>query len=215
MLDISLHGVGLDLERLAIMAAMLEVVLVDDSGVYLEEAFRLAEVPVDRTVTDKEMKDAIEAFMLIYITTGGKKIVGGSPSRFRKFRQRCENKSAAFNPLWQETKLWLRDVERSDVYAHRGTNNPFLHGALSFQSAEHLVGDLHAQYRLVQNSGCLAMKHKLLSMEDTRGTGRLSFTKFRNSSKWGSTWVFKESKEELIALGALDVSDPEWPRVIV
>merc|ERR1719171_121794 len=59
------------------------------------------------------------------------------------------------------------------------------------------------------------MKHTLLSMEDTRGTGRLSFTQFHNSSKHGAQWLFRESKEQLTALGALDVSDPAWPRVII
>merc|ERR1719171_1654331 len=59
------------------------------------------------------------------------------------------------------------------------------------------------------------MKHTLLSMEDTRGTGRVSYARFQDSSKWGDKWEFRETKEELMALGALDVSDPAWPRVII
>jgi len=211
----SLRGRGLDLEGLAALALMLERTLMEDSEAYLKESFRLAEVPANRMVTDAEIRDALEVFMLLYMTSGGKKLISSSPERFHKFRRMCDNTSSTFSPLWGETKIWLHDIERSATHARRARDNPFIGGAQSFHGVERLVTDLHNQYGLVQHSECLDMKHTLLSMENTRGTGRLSFARFQNSSHWGDKWEFRESKEELLALGALDVSDPAWPRVII
>merc|ERR1719162_2358302 len=59
------------------------------------------------------------------------------------------------------------------------------------------------------------MKEMLLSFEDTRGTGRVSLTGFQNNSKFGDKWQFSESAADLMAAGALDVSDPGSPRVII
>jgi len=211
----NLSGKGLDLEALAVLALMLERVLMEESEGHLKESFRLAEVAVDRMVKDSDIRDALEVFMLLYITTGGKKLLGASPARFHKFRQMCENTSVTFSPLWAETRLWLHDVEQSATYVRRASDNPFIGGAQSFHGVERVVEDVHKQYSLVQHSECLDLKHTLLSMEDTRGTGRVSLARFQNSSAWGEKWQFQESKEELMALGALDVSNPAWPSVII
>jgi len=58
------------------------------------------------------------------------------------------------------------------------------------------------------------MKERLLALEDTRGSGRVSLARFY-SGRDSAEWQFSESVDYLRQLGALDESDPKRPRVIV
>jgi hypothetical protein len=58
------------------------------------------------------------------------------------------------------------------------------------------------------------MKDRLLALEDTRGSGRVSLARFY-SGRDSAEWQFSESVDYLRQLGALDESDPRRLRVIV
>merc|ERR1719271_318765 len=65
-----------------------------------------------------------------------------------------------------------------------------------------------------QNAECMDMKDRLLALEDTRGSGRVSLARFY-SGRDSAEWQFSESIDYLRQLGALDESDPKRLRVIV
>merc|ERR1719197_533688 len=117
-------------------------------------------------------------------------------------------------PAWDETQLWLRDVEQNVAYGRRARGNPFVMGALPFEEAGRIMDDVHDRYGKWQHSECMDMKERLLALEDTRGSGRVSLAAFY-SGRHNEEWQFSESVDYLRQLGALDESDPKRPRVIV
>merc|ERR1719247_1089944 len=117
-------------------------------------------------------------------------------------------------PAWDETRLWLQDVERSVAYGQQARGNPFVGGALPFEEVGHIMDDVHDRYGKWQQTECMDMKERLLALEDTRGSGRVSLARFY-SGRDSEEWQFSESVDYLRQLGALDESDPKRPRVIV
>jgi len=65
------------------------------------------------------------------------------------------------------------------------------------------------------DSLCTAMKKRLVSLEDTSSSGRVSLFNFYGGESPGEDWQFSESVDYLRQLGALDESDPRRLRVIV
>merc|ERR1719453_2731552 len=117
-------------------------------------------------------------------------------------------------PAWDETRLWLQDVERSVAHGQRARGNPFVGGALAFEEVGRIVDDVHDRYGKWQNAECMDMKERLLALEETRGSGRVSLARFY-SGRDIAEWQFSESVDYLRQLGALDESDTRRLRVIV
>jgi len=105
-------------------------------------------------------------------------------------------------------------VERSVAHGQRARGNPFVGGALAFEEVGRIVDDVHDRYGKWQNAECMDMKDRLLALEDTRGSGRVSLSRFY-SGRDSAEWQFSESVDYLRQLGALDESDPKRLRVIV
>merc|ERR1719199_1906551 len=117
-------------------------------------------------------------------------------------------------PSWGETKLWLDDVRQSFAYTRRDSQNPFVDGALAFEEAGQLMEEVRDSYGRWQTHECTEMKHKMIALEDTRGTGRVSLAKFY-SGGYNGEGRSHESVAYLRQLGALDESDPRRLRVII
>jgi hypothetical protein len=73
------------------------------------------------------------------------------------------------------------------------------------------IGDQYGRWQAYE---CDDLKKKMLAIEDD-GTGRLSLAKFYGAALNDGHWQFSESPDYLRAIGALDESNPENPRVIM
>jgi len=112
-------------------------------------------------------------------------------------------------PTWDETRAFLHDV-RAQSGQHRSY--------FTQSDIEDVLEQMHDQYGRWQDSECQDLKSKLLALEDTsigfNGSGRVRMADFYGSVKDGN-WQFRETREFLDQLGALDAHDPNVPRVII
>merc|ERR1719409_2553012 len=93
--------------------------------------------------------------------------------------------------------------------------NPFLAGALPLEAMKRMVSDVPKRFGRWHDSLCTDMKNKLVDLENTRSSGRVSLSAFYGGKNPGKDWQFVESVDYLRQLGALDESDPRRLRVIV
>merc|ERR1719387_2953827 len=78
-----------------------------------------------------------------------------------------------------------------------------------------VVSEVPKRFGRWHDSLCTEMKNKLLNLEETRSSGRVSLGAFYGGKSAGKDWRFIESVGYLRQLGALDESDPKRLRVIV
>jgi hypothetical protein len=174
----------------------------------LEAAYRVLQIPTTGRVAAEQVGEALSLYMMMFVT--GEDLLGTNQSEVLAVR----NEIHEIYPAWDETRLWLQDVERSVAHGQRARGNPFVGGALAFEEVGRIVDDVHDRYGKWQNAECLDMKDRLLALEDTRGSGRVSLARFY-SGRDSAEWQFSESVDYLRQLGALDESDPKRLRVIV
>jgi len=199
---------GLNLRELAVLASTLEKVVHEASLGWLEAAYRVLQIPTTGRVAAEQVGEALSLYMMMFVT--GEDLLGTNQSEVLAVR----NEIHEIYPAWDETRLWLQDVERSVAHGQRARGNPFVGGALAFEEVGRIVDDVHDRYGKWQNAECMDMKDRLLALEDTRGSGRVSLARFY-SGRDSAEWQFSESVDYLRQLGALDESDPKRLRVIV
>jgi len=199
---------GLNLRELAVLASTLEQVVHEASLGWLEAAYRVLQIPTTGRVAAEQVGEALSLYMMMFVT--GEDMLGTNQSEVLAVRKEIYD----IYPAWDETRLWLRDVEQSVAHGQRSVGNPFVGGALAFEEVGRIVDDVHDRYGKWQNAECMDMKERLLALEDTRGSGRVSLARFY-SGRDSAEWQFSESVDYLRQLGALDESDPKRLRVIV
>jgi len=199
---------GLNLRELAVLASTLERVVHEASLGWLEAAYRVLQIPTTGRVAAEQVGEALSLYMMMFVT--GEDLMGTNQSEVLAVR----NEIYEIYPAWDDTRLWLQDVERSVAHGQRARGNPFVGGALAFEEVGRIVDDVHDRYGKWQNAECMDMKDRLLALEDTRGSGRVSLARFY-SGRDSAEWQFSESVDYLRQLGALDESDPKRLRVIV
>jgi len=203
-----LGGRGLNLRELAVLAATLERVVHEASLGWLEAAYRALQIPTTGRAAAEEVGKALSLHMMMFVA--GENILGMNQSEVLAVRDEIYE----IYPAWDETSSWLKDVEQNVAYGRRARGNPFVMDALPFEEAGRIMDDVHDRYGKWQHSECMDMKERLLALEDTRGSGRVSLAAFY-SGRQNEEWQFSESVDYLRQLGALDESDPKRPRVIV
>jgi len=199
---------GLNLRELAVLASTMELVVHEASLGWLEAAYRVLQIPTTGRISSEQVGEALSLYMMMFVT--GEDLLGTNQSEVLAVRNEIHD----IYPAWDETQLWLRDVEQSVSHSRRSRGNPFVGGALPFEEVGRIVDDVHDRYGKWQNAECMDMKERLLALEDTRGSGRVSLARFY-SGRDSAEWQFSESVDYLRQLGALDESDPKRPRVIV
>jgi len=207
LIERRLGGHGLSLKELAVFASMLEKVVHQDTLGWLEAAYRITGAPLTGRATAEQVTEATDTMMMMFV------LGLDLPSMNRTEVSAERDSILEWYPTWGETKIWLDDVRRSFAYTQRDRQNPFVDGALSFEAVGQLMEDVRDGYGRWQTSECGAMKNKLLALEDTRGTGRVSLAKFYSAP--ADDGMSRESVAYLRQLGALDESDPSRLRVII
>jgi len=199
---------GLNLRELAVLASTLEQVVHEASLGWLGAAYRVLQIPTTGRVSAEQVGEVLSLYMMMFVT--GEDLLATNQSEVLAVRNEIHD----IYPAWDDTQVWLRDVEQDVAHGRRARGNPFVGGALPFEEVGHIVDDVHDRYGKWQNAECMDMKDRLLALEDTRGSGRVSLARFY-SGRDSAEWQFSESVDYLRQLGALDESDPKRLRVIV
>merc|ERR1719313_3039549 len=151
---------GLNLRDLVVLASMLEQVVHESSLGWLEAAYRVLQIPTTGRIAAEKVREALNLYMMMFVT--GEDLLGTNQSEALAVRDQIHE----IYPAWDETRLWLQDVERSVAHGQRARGNPFVGGALAFEEVGRIVDDVHDRYGKWQNAECLDMKDRLLALED-------------------------------------------------
>merc|ERR1719517_70246 len=114
-------------------------------------------------------------------------------------------------PHWDDFKLWVEDVQMTSSYDRE--RRRFDADECSFGRVIEEVQELNDRLGGFQDIECQSIKAGLAAME-FRGTGRVLLSDFYSLGLKGE-FLFTEHVDYLRTLGALDESDPEYPRVII
>merc|ERR1719476_881614 len=194
---------GLNLREMALLAATFENLVHQETAERLGSTLKILNMSDVDEFTVAQTNEVLEAYMMSYI-------VRVDYARVKKaaihiIRERIYK----LYPTWDETRGFLREV-RAQSGQHRSY--------FTQSDIEDVLEQMHDQYGRWQDKECQDLKSKLLALEDMsigfNGSGRVRMADFYGSVKDGN-WQFRETREFLDQLGALDVHDPNVPRVII
>eukprot|EP00811_Abedinium_folium_P035301 NODE_8105_length_1523_cov_2.765043.p1 GENE.NODE_8105_length_1523_cov_2.765043~~NODE_8105_length_1523_cov_2.765043.p1 ORF type:complete len:364 (+),score=81.35 NODE_8105_length_1523_cov_2.765043:150-1241(+) len=106
---------------------------------------------------------------------------------------------------WAELQAWL--TQQWEGQAATGNST------LDFVTGQHVAESIGEHFSAFNDHECSALKDKLVSMED-KTPGRVPMKDFYVTGLLGQ-WPFTQKIEYLRSLGALDETDPAFPRLIV
>jgi len=201
-----LGGRGFGLRQLAILASTLEHLVHDEAMGRLQESYQAHKVLPTDLVTEYEAKEIIEAYFASFLF--GKNLSQVSRPQLEQFKKKLSSRFAG----WDDTQVWLKDMQLSVRYADRGVSNPFVQGDLDFPRIAHVVEEVGDRYGRFQDLECQGIKKRLMDGE-SQLPGRLFLSDFYRKGFDGN---FRETAEYLRKIGALDESDPKMqPSVVV
>merc|ERR1719215_1238372 len=194
---------GLNLRELAALAATYENLVHRESAERLDQTYRLMELDADDMDVAKT-DEVLDTYMMGYIMALNYTKL--APKHLTKIR----NKVNLIYPSWSQTQMFLREAREGSGFQRSFFNRRDVEDILS------IVAD---QYGRWQNQECQKLKEQLLALEDTsigvNGSGRVRISDFYGSALRDGNWQFSETMEYLQTLGALDLHDPNVPRVII
>jgi len=203
-----LSGRGFGLRQLAVLVATLEHLVHDETIGRLQASYQAHKVLPTDLVTENEAKGIIEAYMASLLL--GFNLATLTQSQLERLKKQVAPKAY---PGWNDTQLWLQDMQLSVAFDDRGANNPFVSGELSFPRIAHVVEEVGDMYGRFQDLECRSLKEGLMDRE-RQLPGRVLLSDFYRKGLDGK-FMFTESVEYLRQLGALDESDPQMPSVVV
>merc|ERR1719456_988762 len=209
LLERHLGSRGLSLRELAALASVMHNLVTQQYLGRSERAYRMAGAPIVGLATQDQFKQALRMWMTMLVLgpdvwkVTSKQILSASKKMIRYF------------PAWDDLLLWVEDVRQSVAYTQRGRRNPFVAGALPLEAMKRVVSEVPKRFGRWHDTLCASMKNKLVDLENTRSSGRVSLSAFYGGKNPGKDWEFVESVDYLRQLGALDESDPRRLRVIV
>merc|ERR1719329_1115150 len=86
--------------------------------------------------------------------------------------------------------------------------------SFSFEDVSNILRGIEKEFPFWNNKQCMSWKERLMSLE-VQGSGRVRLLDFYEGALHKGMVQFREPREYLRALGALDESDPLEPRVIM
>jgi len=204
------------LRELAVLAATIEDLVHSEAIQLLTSAYVAQGVSLEQSLAGDAERRVVETYLLFHIMP--------SPKYAALSVQALNSllpKVPKFYTGWEDTLLWLQDLQGAMDYEEFSRQNPFKAGDVStrsrdFNSVTNLIEVFGERYGQFQNLECRAMKNTLIDLSDGFGRVRLSkfySAAFENSSK--TSQHFSESPEYLRHLGVLDETDSQQPSVIV
>jgi hypothetical protein len=194
---------GLDAHEVAVMAATLENLAHAESMERLQAAYRIARVSPS-TVSSLAL-DEVDKLLDIYMAA----FVSGMSIEEHEAKNGTHASivqlASTIYPGFSDVQGFVRRL-RNEATSDRSS--------ISSVELTQVITRIGDQYGRWQAYECDDLKKKMLAIEDD-GTGRLSLAKFYGAALNQNHWQFSESPDYLRAIGALDESNPENPRVIM
>jgi hypothetical protein len=200
LFDDRLGSSGLSLHELAVFAATLEHLIHSEAMTRLQHAYKLCGDEPMQALPKAKADKLIQTYMAIYVT--GLNATSASEITMRRY---VDNIRRVY-PGWNLTLKFLDDLQMEVV-----GDRPIY----EFSDITDVVEEAGERFGRFQNHECLDLKKILVTLEESKGSGRVRLTDFYNSALNGGQWQFSESVQYLRQLGALDESDSSNLRVII
>jgi hypothetical protein len=194
-----LAGKGFGLHEVALLAATIEHLIHNEAVSRLGHAFNLYSLPVTSSLTEAEVMEVLDTYMMAFIL--GEDMNNMTQNMARTLTSKMPEVFLA----WQDTRNFVQGI-RQNITKAEGDTADFAHIARIAEA----IGEDFGSF---QDFECRQLKDSLLKME-YRGTGRALLSDFYKPALDGA-WTFQESVGYLRTLGLLDESDPERPSVII
>jgi len=192
---------GLNLREMAMLAATFENLVRDEAMQRLNASMAVLNMADSMDLSLADVDRVLDTYMMSYIV------------RFnltQKALAYVEERIHKIYPAWAQTQQFLRQVREQ---------SGFRRSFFSRADVEDILEQVGDQYGRWQDKECRDLKRMLVAREDksigTNGSGRVRIADFYGSAVNDGNWQFRETKEYLEQLGALDSNDPSIPRVII
>lgn len=189
---------GISLSDVVGTIACIEKLILAESQHLLAGAYALNKIPLDESVTEKDLHEVLRSYILLYRQ--------GTPHNLTDIAGHHEMKARA-----QEGEDWrqLVDFETQAVRAHGVQHNRYAAATVA-----KLTEDLTLKFGKWQNSECDDMKTTLMGIASRKGSGSVRFSAF-HSEPAHANFQFTEDEEYLRKTGTLDESDNEGANVLI
>jgi len=198
MFEQRLRGRGLDLQEVALLAAMIENQVHQDAVARLRQAWRAESLLSNATIGMHKMEEVLDVYMTSYIihAKGGLK-----PSNVKKALKQV----GKVYPKWNATQSFVRSTLRRSL--------PHRRQELTFWDAELVVVEISESYGKFQYGECHDLKMDLLAIEGK--PGRVALRDFYGEAVRAGKYQFGESVAYMKHSGILDTSDAKNPSLII
>lgn len=201
------HGLGLP--EVALMVAILDRLVRDESLATLSKAYRALDLP-EAAAAEEDVDRVIDLYMVSFVR-------GSDLSNLTAdtIGVELEAVKAAY-PSWEDMRMFAQDIKQALLHDELHRRNAFVSASVrvGFDTVARVVERLGNEYGRFHNSACQSMKGTLLELGNW-STGRVPLARFYAHALNEGGTIGQESAEFLRYLGALDESEPNSPRVIV
>eukprot|EP00927_Polykrikos_kofoidii_P049135 TRINITY_DN4325_c0_g1_i1.p1 TRINITY_DN4325_c0_g1~~TRINITY_DN4325_c0_g1_i1.p1 ORF type:complete len:603 (+),score=81.94 TRINITY_DN4325_c0_g1_i1:93-1901(+) len=194
-----LAGTGVSLLDLSLLVASLEQAALQETPQRLEIAYQATHNEKATMVDVSRADDIIDLYMGAYIMSED------LSRKTQEERLQFKMDLPEMYDQWAAARRLFRDIRVSVA--------PTL-TSFSFEDVSNILRRIEKEFPFWNNKQCMSWKEKLMSLE-VQGSGRVRLLDFYEGALHKGMVQFREPKEYLKALGALDESDPLEPRVIM
>lgn len=203
---------GLSLRDVAMMAAALERLIIDESIGLLEVSYGLNNRNTDVAISTAKLDEVLQSFLLLR-EVGVTEETADPEFHLQVKEDIREHIASGEGGFWENLDTFRSDAVSNFVYEKRHVLNTFSEERFSFETSKELAEKLSHEYGRWQNMECQLMKAELMGM-DRRGFGRVPLSAFYSKPD-SAIYKFGESLEYLRTIGALDEGFAREPHVIV
>jgi len=191
-----LHGKGLGLHELAVLAATIEHLIHNEAVGKMGDVYNLNGLLPTDMIDASDADDLLDTYMMGYIL--GKNFANMTGGDARSLKKMMPEIFVG----WKETQQFVRGIRASTA-----------RGSLDFATLSKVVATVGEQFGSFQDGECAELKATLMKME-TQGTGRVKLSDFYKPARDGQ-WQFMENIDYLRQLGVIDEFDKKNPSVII
>jgi hypothetical protein len=193
---------GFDLEELASLAAVIEVLVQrHETHVFREVLGHLGYDPHDGTI------DKVSAMHAVKIATAAH-IGGVKPADVLAIASLQSAGIEAVYPQWPALLEMVEEAAQDEI-------TPGLED-FTFVDLSRLFDRVHLRIgKFYDAHDCRVLESQLLAIEEGNGTGRVTLHDFYKANVRDGIWNFRESPDYLRGLGVLDESDPSGARLLI
>jgi len=202
--DLGSHGLAL--HELAVLAAALEANIHAEASHQLSSLYSTLGKTSEVTLDASQLAKLVDEYMTIYIS--GAKFLNVTAQEVEKDTKFMLERTSG----WKENQDWMRET-RENVMTAEKLCREGADCSHNFNTTLNVTEEVVQKYGSFNDKGCQQLKTALLKIEDKK-SGRVPLASFYKEGLAG-VWEFNEKVEYLRALGALDESVPNKPRVIV